>query len=123
MALPPAAPSSELVPFALTLDDEAAERWVEALGHAGIEAELRIEDGRALNSGSSVFPTGPIFATALYVAAGQREQAASVLIDHGWDGRQLGAGHRRGLTDRRTALLGAVLMALFVAVIALLRER
>lgn len=122
MALPPAAPSSELVPFALTLDDEAAERWVEALGHAGIEAELRIEDGRALNSGSSVFPTGPIFATALYVAAGQREQAAAVLIDHGWNGRQLGAGHRRGLTDRRTALLGAVLMALFVAVIALLRE-
>ncbi|MBX7110851.1 MAG: hypothetical protein K1X87_03255 [Dehalococcoidia bacterium] len=122
MASMPAA-SSELVPFALTLDDEAAERWAAALEREGIEAELRIEDGRALNSGSSVFPTGPIFATALYVPASQRERAAAVLIDLGWDGRQLGAGHRRGLGDRRTALMGAVLMALLVAAIALLRGR
>jgi len=121
MASMPAA-SSELVPFALTLDDEAAERWAAALEREGIEAELRIEDGRALNSGSSVFPTGPIFATALYVPASERERAASVLIDHGWDGRQLGAGHRRGLPDGRTTLLGAVLMALLVVVIALLRD-
>ncbi len=119
--MPPA--SSELVPFALTLDDEAAERWHEALTTAGIDAELRIEDGRALNSGSSVFPTGPIFATALYIAASERERAASVLIDHGWDGRQIGAGHqRRVLPDGRTTLLGAVLMALLVVVVALLRD-
>lgn len=122
MASMPAASSSELVPFALTLDDEAAERWAAALGREGIDAELRIEDGRALNSGSSVFPTGPIFATALYVPVSERERAASVLIDLGWDGRQLGAGRRPGLSERRTALVGAVLMALLVAVIALLRE-
>lgn len=121
MASPPAA-SSDLVPFALTLDNEAAERWAAALQREGVEAELRIEDGRALNSGSSVFPTGPIFATALYVPVSERERAASVLIDLGWDGKQVGAGHRRGLPDRSTTLLGVVAMALVVVLLALLRD-
>lgn len=111
-----------LVPLALTSDDAAATRWIEALQREGIDAELRIEDGLRLNSGSSVFPTGPLFATALFVPADERERAASVLIDHGWDGRQIGAGHRRSLSDRRTALAGAVLMVLLVLLVTLFRD-
>lgn len=118
----PASTPSDLVPFALTTDDEAAERWFQALRHAGIDSELRIEDGRQLNTGSSVFPTGPIFATALYVAASERDRAASVLIDHGWDGRQIGAGRRQGRANRRTALAGALAMVLLLLLVTLLRD-
>lgn len=94
MTLMHAGHSPRLVPFALTADDVAAHRWLEALEEADIPAELHIEDGTRLATGSSIFPTGQVFATAIYIAPDCRERAATVLIDLGWDGRQLGARHR-----------------------------
>ena len=88
--------SPRLVPFALTADDVAAHHWLEALEEAGIPAELHIEDGSRLVTGSSVFPTGQIFANAIYIAPDCRDRAAAVLIDLGWDGRQLGGGRPTG---------------------------
>ncbi len=109
-----------LVPFALTDDDDAARRWLEALEEADIPAELHIEDGTRLATGSSMFPTGRIFATAIYIAPECREQAAALLIDLGWDGRQLGGGHRGRSLDDRLVLAGALGVALLILMLALL---
>jgi hypothetical protein len=113
-----------MVPLAVTEDEGAARHWLASLDAAGIPAELRIEDARRLGNSSSVLPLGPVYATALYVAAERRVDAASVLIDLGWDGRHVSEGlHHRALPLR--ALLGgtvaALLAALAVAVAALLQ--
>lgn len=104
--------SPRLVPFAITADDDAAHRWIDALHEAGIPAELHIEDGTRLATGSSVFPTGRIFASAVYIAPEHRDRAAALLIDLGWDGRQQGASHRRPSRDQLLVVVGAVGMTL-----------
>jgi hypothetical protein len=111
--------SPRLVPFALTADDEAAHRWLDALHDAGIPAELHIEDGTRLATGSSVFPTGRIFATAIYIAPQYRDRAAALLIDLGWDGKQRGAGQRRRSRDQLLIVAGAVGMSLLGLVLAI----
>jgi len=112
--------SPRLVPFALTGDDAAAQRWLEALDEAGIPAQVHIEDGTRLATGSSMFPTGRIFATAIYIAPECREQAAALLIDLGWDGRQLGGARRGRSLDQRVVVGGAVGVSLLGLVLALL---
>lgn len=112
--------SPRLVPFALTADDVAAHRWLEALEEAGIPAELHIEDGTRLATGSSMFPTGQVFVTAIYIAPDCRERAATVLIDLGWDGRQLGGGRpARPLKDWLVAggAVGVALLGLSLTVV------
>src|SRR5215207_3792091 len=99
------------VPLAITDDEVMARRWVEALDAAGVPVELRIEDARRLGTTSTMLPLGPLFATALYVAAERRDDAASVLIDLGWDGRRIGRGlHSSGLLPAQ-ALVGSVVAA------------
>lgn len=95
------------VPLAITDDEAMARRWVAALDAAGIPAELRIEDARRLGTTSPMLPFGPVFATALYVGAGRRSDAAAVLIDLGWDGRRL-AGGLGSVSLPAHALLGSV---------------
>ena len=113
---------SSLIPFALTFDDAAAQHWLEALERAGIPAEIHIEDGTRLAAGSSMFPTGRIFASAIYIASDSRERAAALLIDLGWDGRQLGGGHRgRSLDERIVAGAAIGLSLLGLGLVLLLR--
>ena len=116
---------SRKVPLAFTEDEAAARRWLASLDAAGIPAELRIEDARRMGTSSSVLPLGPVYATALYVAAERRTEAAAVLIDLGWDGRHVSGGlNRRALPV--AALLGGAVAAtvagLAVAVAALLQS-
>ena len=103
--------SQRLAPFALTSDEDAAHRWLDALQVAGIPAELHIEDATRLATGSSMFPTGRIFASAVYIAPEYRDRAAALLIDLGWDGRQLGAGQRGRVRNERL-LAGVVAVGL-----------
>ena len=98
------------VRLAVAADEGEARRWLDALTAAGIEAEARIEDAARLVAASSVFPTGPAFATALYVPSSQRGEAAALLIDLGWQGRL--KPHARPAVGARAALLGAVATAL-----------
>ena len=120
MATMPTRRSSRLVPFALTADEDAAHRWLTVLDEAGIPAQLHIEDGTRLASGSSMFPTGRIFATAVYIAPECRDRAAALLIDLGWDGRQLGGSHRALHMDGRLvagAVIGISLLGLGLALL------
>jgi len=99
------------IPLAITDDEDLARRWVAALDAAGVPVELRIEDARRLGTTSTMLPFGPVFATALYVAADRRSDAAAVLIDLGWDGRRVGRGvHKRGLLPQQ-ALVGSAVAA------------
>lgn len=108
MTAMPARHPHRLVPFAMTSDDASAARWVAALEEAGIPAQIHIEDGSRLASGSSMFPTGPSFASAIYIAPDCRERAAALLIDLGWDGRQLGSQHPSHAVDGRALVSGAI---------------
>jgi hypothetical protein len=109
------------MPFAMTDDDDVAHRWLDALSEAGIPAELHIEDGTVLASGSSVFPTGRIFASAIYIPPESREQAAALLIDLGWDGRQLGgAAHGPRSRSFEALVIAAAVAAAGVLSIAVL---
>jgi hypothetical protein len=109
------------MPFAMTDDDDVAHRWLEALEAADIPAELHIEDGTVLATGSSVFPTGRIFASAIYIPPESREQAAALLIDLGWDGRQLGGGEHRGRgRSFEAAVIAAAVIAAGVLSVAIL---
>ena len=96
------------VPFAVTDDETMARRWVAALDAAGVPVELRIEDARRLGTTSTMLPFGPVFATALYVSADRRADAAAVLIDVGWDGRRVGGGLRNSGAFPAHAVLGSV---------------
>ncbi len=98
---------SRFVQLAVTDDEATARAWVAALDAADIPVELRIEDARRLGNTSTMFPFGPVFATALYVKSDHRVDAAAVLIDLGWDGRRLAGGLRTTSIPTR-AILGSV---------------
>lgn len=95
----------------MTDDAAMARRWLTALEAAAVPVELRIEDARRLGTTSSVLPFGPVFATALYVAADRRADAAAVLIDLGWDGHRVGGG-LRGRALPVHALIGSAVAAM-----------
>lgn len=54
----PNGPGTPLVPVAFAPDAETAQRYVETLDRAGLEAHIRIEDGAHLAVGGSAY--GPI---------------------------------------------------------------
>lgn len=113
----------EWVPLAVARDADTADEWVSALDDAGIDAEVRIGDAVNLTSGSSFWPTASpgghqFFAYPLFVPAGQREAAAGVLIERGWDGRHGQVG--RTPVDPAFVLRGALFATLAGGVVALL---
>lgn len=115
MATQPASRPTRMIPLATTDDESAARRWLGALEAAEIAAELRIEDARRMGNSSSVLPLGPVFATTLYVVAERRTQAAAVLIDLGWDGRQIGAGVGERSIPRSSFIGGGIAAAVGAA--------
>ena len=100
-------------------DEEAAHEWLDALHEAGIAAELQFADGSRYSPLSSAYPTGPVFVYPLLVPEPEREAAARVLIELGWNGR----GHRGGARLRRpsvgaTALVVVCSLLLGLALLA-----
>lgn len=119
MATQPAFRPTRMIPLATTDDESAARGWLGALEAAEIAAELRIEDARRMGNSSSVLPLGPVFATTLYVAAERRTQAAAVLIDLGWDGRQVGAGVGERPIPRSSLIGGGIAAAVGAAALVI----
>lgn len=109
---------TRMVPLATTEEEALARRWLGALEAAEVPAELRIEDARRMGNSSSVLPLGPVFATTLYVAAERRTQAAAVLIDLGWDGRQIGARVGDRSIPRSSLIGGGIAAAVGAAALA-----
>ena len=109
---------TRMVPLATSEDESVARRWLGALEDADVPAELRIEDARRMGNSSSMLPLGPVFATTLYVAAERRTQAAAVLIDLGWDGRQIGPRVGTSLINRSSLLGGGIAAAIGAAALA-----
>jgi hypothetical protein len=103
----------------LTVAREAAiaERWRDALEAAGIEANLQIDDaayalpGRSPLVGIGVSPM--TFVYPISVPLSDRDRAAAVLIDHGWDGAVEGALREAPASTGST--LKAALLALAAA--------
>lgn len=101
-------------------DGDLAGDWLDALLHAGIDAELHIEDAARFNLTSSAYPVGVPFVYALFVPRADRDRAADVLIDHGWDGRgspRAGAMRTSGRHLRNVLIVAAVSLALVTVVI------
>ncbi len=96
-------------------ESSIAERWRDALEDAGIEAVVEIDDaayalpGRSPLVGIGVQPIA--FVYPISVPRADRERAAAVLIDHGWDGGR--EGHLRGTSAPST---GSTLKAALLAV-------
>jgi hypothetical protein len=98
------------VMLAVAREADVAERWADALAEQGIEAHIRIDDAVALTAGSSFWPAGSSgFAYPLFVPAESRTEAATILVDEGWDGR---FGNRRDRVDSAFVLRGAVVATL-----------
>jgi hypothetical protein len=110
---------TRMVPLATTEDEPRARAWLGALDAADIAAELRIVDARRMGNSSSMLPLGPVFATTLYVDRAERERAAAVLIDVGWDGRRIGTGVGDVSISRSALVGGAVAAAVGLAAFAL----
>ena len=112
-----------MVTIAITADGEMASRWAEALRDAGIEAEVRIGDARSLTPSSTLASVGgsvgALFAYPVCVPPASRDEAASVLIELGWDGRQgeraPGPGAGVALRGALIALAAGAVVVLFVA--------
>ena len=123
---PPIEVDDGWIVLAVAEDAAVAERWSRALEAEGIEAAVRIGDAAVLQRGSSAYPFlmpggHRMFAYPLLVPREERERAAGVLVDQGWDGR---AGQRGEPADFGRALRGALLATaagVAVAVLLLLR--
>ena len=115
-------PEPSWVMLAVAREADIAERWAEAIEAQGIEAHIRIDDAIALTAGSSFWPAGPSdFAYPIFVPAESRTEAATILVDEGWDGR---FGDRRDRIDPTLVLRGAVfapLAGVALAVLLLIR--
>ena len=113
-----------LVLLTVQRDGDLATSWLEALDAEGIEAELHLRDAASFSPTSSVYPTGAPLVHALFVSGRDRDRAAALLIDLGWDGRGMSSGPRAAWNPL-ASLPGAVialLVATFV-VAALLAAR
>ncbi len=119
-----AAPAARgLILLTAQRDGDLAGEWLDALLDAGIEAELHIEDAARFNLTSSAYPVGVPFVYALFVPRADRDRAADVLIDHGWDGRGSPRASAMRTSGRhlRNVLLVAALSLAMVAVVILVR--
>lgn len=108
------------VMLAVAREADVAERWADALEAQGIEAEIRIDDAVALTAGSSFWPAGGSgsgFAYPLFVPAQSRAEAATILVDQGWDGR---FGDRGTRVDPKLVLRGALVATLAGVALAVL---
>lgn len=108
------------VMLAVAREAETAERWAGALEQRGIDVEVRIDDAIALTNGSSFWPTASpgghrLFAFPLFVPAEARAEAATVLVDAGWDGRY---GQTGSSIDPGVILRGAIAATLAGAALA-----
>lgn len=109
------------VRVATARDVTTAERWCDALEAAGIDAFVEIDDDRNVPGGSSPVITtyiGPRFVYPVSVPAAERDRAAAVLIDHGWNGR---FGSRNvAPMSYRSMLRGALIVVAISAALMLL---
>lgn len=113
--------------LAVARDVDTAEAWQDALDRAEISSEIRLEDavitGRSSATTYANAPSGDqLFAYGLWLPATERERAAQVLIDAGWDGRygQSPEGARSSMSAGyvvRGTLVALAASALFVAVL------
>ena len=104
-------------------DGDLAGDWHDALLDAGVDAELHIEDAARFNLTSSAYPVGVPFVYALFVPRAERDQAADVLIELGWDGRgspRAGAMRTSGRHLRNVLIVAGLSLAL-VAVLVVVR--
>jgi len=123
-------PNSDVEPAARGLilltaqrDGDLVGEWHDALLEADIDAELHIEDAARFNLTSSAYPVGVPFVYTLFVPRAERDQAADVLIELGWDGRgspRAGAMRTSGRHLRNVLIVAAVSLAL-VAVLVFVR--
>lgn len=119
-----AAPTSRgLILLTAQRDGDLAGEWLDALLDAGIDAELHIEDAARFNLTSSAYPVGVPFVYALFVPRADRDRAADVLIDLGWDGRGAPRSSAMRASGRhlRNVLLVAALSLALVAVLIVVR--
>ncbi len=108
---------------AVARDIATAERWRDALDAAGIDAFVEIDDDRAaIPGGASVLSvyTGPRYVYPVNIPAAERERAAGVLINHGWDGAHGTRVHSTMSGTRivwgTLAVLGATLAVVMILV-------
>lgn len=121
------APDERWVMLAVARDVDTAESWQAALDEADISSEIRLEDavitGRSSATTYANAPSGDqLFSYGLWLPVVDREEAAQVLIDAGWDGRYGQSKERSrnamsaGYVVRGT-LVALAASALFVAVL------
>lgn len=107
---------------AVAQEVETAERWRDALDGAGIDAQVEIADRQTALPGQSPFTglggAAPGFAYPVTVPAEDRERAAAILVDHGWDGGS-GARGAPGVSTG-TRLKGALVAVAIAFAFALL---
>ena len=118
-------PEDRWVMLAVAREADVAESWQAALEDEGIEAEVRLEDAVITGrSTATTYANGPsvdqLFAYAVWVPATDREQAAAILIDEGWDGqygeRDSGASMTTSYVVKGT-LVALAAAALFVTIL------
>lgn len=102
--------SDARVQLLVTSSPQHADSWVEVLDAAGIDVLVEITDAQLAEPGSSplvgVLGARPMeFVHVLTVAAHQRDEAMTALVDAGWNGRE---GLARGQTPsvRQMAVWG-----------------
>lgn len=104
-------------------DPQQAERWQAALEAQSIDAHVEIDDAHRALPGQMLIPgvsaDSPVmFVYVISVPVADRERAASVLIDLGWDGSA--AGRQGEPIPMRTVVRGGlVALALGAAALAL----
>ncbi len=114
------------VQLAVARDEQTAEAWAEALSRTGIESEVRIGDAATL-TGRSTWHAGvnpapdSMFAFPLFVPEHRRQDAASILIDVGWDGRYGSRGAGVSVTRALSGALFAILVGAGLAALLVLR--
>src|SRR5687768_4700258 len=104
-SLPRHEASSRRIRLAVLRDPREAERLQAGLESAGITAFVEIDDVQHALPGGTLIPGvtaggSSMFAYPLVIHAADRDRAAAVLIDLGWDGRS--AGRRRVERSPRT---------------------
>lgn len=110
-----------LVRLTVVRDPVLAERWRDALEAAGIDAVVEMDDAAlALPGRSPLVGIGATPFTLVYplsVPRSDRDRAAAVLIDAGWNGSR--EGDRRATPPSASGALRGALWALAAAVVVI----